>query len=187
MTYINLVPATRPKLSEADARTILAAHSVTEPVALLAIRGYYANTMGVPGQNDRGLYDDAIFVISPSVFASFNANTDPSYDPSPERPTLATLTPGVWKYKRGMHGISTRKDPYPAFTQADKVTVKRDNGKLDVGFFGINIHRGGRNTTSSLGCQTLWPDQWDAFFELAKGEMIRHTRHVIPYCLVEQP
>jgi lysozyme len=183
----SIVPTSRPRLNEHDARQILASKNVVDPVALLGVRGYYEHTLGDPNANDRGIYDDAIFVISPTAFASFNANTDPSYAPSLERPTLATLMPGVWKYKRGLHGITTRPDPYPAFVQADRVTVKRDNGRLDTGFFGINIHRGGRNTTSSLGCQTIWPDQWDAFFELAKGEMIKHTRFIIPYCLIDEP
>jgi hypothetical protein len=35
----------------------------------------------------------------------------------------------------------------------------------------INIHRGGRKGTSSLGCQTIHPDQWQAFYAMTRSEM----------------
>jgi lysozyme len=176
---VPLVPAGRPRLSHGEAEHVVRAKAVTDPVCLLGVRGYYRDTMGKPGENDRGLYDDALFVLSPTVFAAFNANTDPSV----ERPGIATLEPGVWRYQRGMHGIN-RGNPYPALVQAAAVIVRRDGGKLDSGWFGINIHKGSRTTTSSEGCQTLWPDQWQGFFELVKGEMIRHAQIVVPYVLV---
>ena len=48
-------------------------------VILVGVRGYYRDSMGEAGKNDRGIYDDAIFVIAPDFFGSWNANTDPSY------------------------------------------------------------------------------------------------------------
>jgi lysozyme len=176
-----ILPPSRPQLTaDAAARTVRAA-GVTDAVALLGVRGYYRDTMGRAGTNDRGIYDDAMFVVSVTAFAAFNANTDPSV----ERPGIAVLERGVWHYKRGLHGIS-RGNPYPAFVQADEVTVMRDGGKPDTGYFGINIHRGGRNTTSSEGCQTIFPDQWDAFHELARGEMTRHAQMTVPYVLIAE-
>jgi len=200
MTVPRMVPPSRPHLSREAARAVILARGVTDAVALLGVRGYYRDTMGKPGQNDRGIYDDAVFVVSPTAFAAFNANTDPSADPSQQRVGLATLEPGVWRYKRGMHGYHSG-NPYPALVQAEPVIVRRDGteaagphpdwgeplgGGRWRGLFAINIHRGGRTTTSSLGCQTLWPDQWDAFFALAKGEMIRHVVDRVPYVLVTQ-
>ncbi len=153
-------------------------------VKLVGIRGYYRDTMGKPGENDRGIYDDAIFVVSPTVFAAFNANTDPSA----WRTGIANLKPGVWRYKIGIHGLSkpvARR--YEALVQAAKVTVHRDNQGDETGYFGINIHRGGLNSTSSLGCQTIYPLQWGSFIALVKGELKRYGQKDLAYVLALGP
>jgi lysozyme len=49
----------------------------------------------------------------------------------------------------------------------------------------INIHRGGYRTTSSEGCQTIYPSQWDGFINLVYSEMSRYNQKTIPYLLVE--
>jgi len=149
---------------------------------LLGRRGYYRNTMGVPGENDRGIYDDAMLLVSPTAFVTFNANTDPTRAGG----HLAVLVPGVYTYKLGIHGLSRPADQrYEALVQAGPVTVQRDDGKRETGWFGINIHRGGYTTTSSEGCQTIWPEQWDAFRELVKSEMRRFNMSTITYALTE--
>jgi lysozyme len=61
----------------------------------------------------------------------------------------------------------------------------------DSGFFGINIHRGSYNGTSSLGCQTIYPTQWDSFINLAVDQTKRYfaaawKAKVIPYILLEE-
>ena len=158
------------------------------PVVLLGIRGYYMNTMGVKGKNDRGIYDDAAFWITPSAYASFNFNTDPrAYRKGrgikEGEKGMAVLNAGVWMYKAGLH------KGYQAFRQADQVTVTRDglDGNYeDTGWFGINIHKGGIVTTSSAGCQTLPVAQWHAFKDMGYDQLKLYQQHEFPYVLVEQ-
>lgn len=163
----------------------LIAH-VDSPVVLLGIRGYYRDTMGKPGINDISIWDDAIFVWSKNGHFAFNANTDPSL----YRPRVASLKPGTWYYRLGIHNLSKPKSrQYPALVQAAPVTVRRYNSGDDTGWFGINIHRGGRitsNSTHSLGCQTIPLENWDGFFNLVKTEMIRAKIQRVPYVLIER-
>jgi lysozyme len=179
-----LSPSSRPAISRSLVSLLLHRHGVTDKVALVGIRGYFRNTMGIPGRNDVGLYDDAIVLISPTAFVAFNANTDPSR----QTPTVATLAPGIHRYCKGRHGISRKPPyvPYAAFrpaTVGEKLPVTR-GGKPSVGV-AINIHKGGATTTSSEGCQTIVPGQWAAFQKLAYAEMDRHRQTTIPYLLVE--
>jgi lysozyme len=62
--------------------------------------------------------------------------------------------------------------------------VLRDGVKAPWPGVAINIHRGGHNTTSSLGCQTIPPSQWDAFYAAVSGEMKRYNLKTIPYVLI---
>lgn len=177
-----IVPSARPEMGRHAAELLVLEHGVTGP-ALLGRRGYYRDTMGTPGVNDRGLYDDAIMLVTPTAYVTFNANCDPSR----EAPGIAVLAPGVWRYKVGTHGLSRPvAERYEALVQAEKVTVIRDDRGPDTGWFGINIHRGGRTTTGSLGCQTIHPSQWDAFIALVKAELHRHAIATIPYVLTER-
>jgi len=147
---------------------------------IVGVRGYYKNTMG-KGVNSRNLYDDAIFILSPDAFLAFNANVDPST----YRTRIANLKKGKWLYKLGIHGLSKPKSQqYQALVQAGPVTVQRDNVGDDTGWFGINIHRGGYNSTSSLGCQTIYPDQWPSFIATTKDLMQRYNQKTIEYHLV---
>jgi lysozyme len=178
---MNIIPENRPRITEADVRKILAQAGITDAVAAIGFRGYYRTTMGDPTQNDRGIYDDAIVVVSPDAFATFNANTDPSIF----RPRVASLKLGVWRYKPGQHGITFKRAgyPYPAFVQAAPVTVIRDGVGADTGWFGINIHRGSNTGTSSLGCQTIPPAQWAMFRDFLNGQLQRHGQKTFPYVL----
>lgn len=170
---------TQPKLTQADAQVILNKFSLIDAVIVLGIRGYYKTTMGNPVKNDRGIYDDALFIISPDIYAAFNANTDPSI----YRPHIASLKEGVWRYAPGIHHIG-KPNAYPAFVQAAKVTVLRDGEGEDTGFFGINIHRGSVNSTSSEGCQTIYPAQWDSFYHTVVDQLKRYKQKSFPYVLV---
>ena len=184
---MSITPPSTPQFTRAELEArIAAAHPGRSLPAFFVcgIRGYYRDSMGAVGRNDRGIYDDALFIVSPYAFAAFNGNTDPSVP----RPGIAVLEPGWWEsYQFDTHGGSI---PHPAICQRKgPVTVRRDGTGLDTGNFGINIHRGGRTSTSSLGCQTVPPLQWDAFYALAKGEAVRvfgkrWNRETITYILL---
>jgi lysozyme len=177
-----MLPSSRPQQKKEVTLRLLAKAGVKDSVALVGIRGYYLDSMGVAGKNDRGIYDDAIFVVSPSAYVTFNANTDPSV----KRKGIASLVPGVHVYKKGRHGIS--KGPgYPALRPATKneaLPVFRDDEGISLGYH-INIHRGGNSTTSSLGCQTIPPSQWNSFISLVYDQMDRFSQKTIPYLLIE--
>lgn len=160
----------------------------------VGIRGYYLNSMGRVRTNDRGIYDDAIFVISPHTFASFNFNTDPS---SYRRGIASLVAPQRVTYRPGYHGYGKRSG-HPAFRQASPVIVRRDGGsgngiQLSDGLFTdktgkkfwINLHKGGRRSTSSNGCQTVPSDQWAAFYELVRSEMRKFNQIEFNYYLIE--
>lgn len=176
-----MVPANRPQWGVDRVMQVMTKFGVTMP-AMVGVRGYFQDSMGQVGRNDIGIYDDAIFLCSAYAFVSFNANTDPSV----RKPKIATLRPGLYWYKLGIHGLSKPKaQQYEALVQADKVTVARQDGPTETGWFGINIHKGGRVSTWSAGCQTIYPSQWPGFIELAKSEMKRAGVTRIPYILIE--
>jgi hypothetical protein len=202
MTDTIIVPARRPELAKAFAVELLRERKVYGP-AIVGRRGYYRDTMGEAGANDWGLYDDALAVYfpktptQPEVYVTFNANTDPSR----EHYGVAVLEPGVWLYKLGIHGLSRpATQRYEALVQADEVIVERSGtqsvpaGVQDErghclgqgrwrGWFGINHHHGGYRSTSSEGCQTVWPEQWGQYLALAKVHMLARGMKAIPYVL----
>lgn len=138
----------KPFLSEQEVRDILAANGVDQSkVALVGIRGH------LDKKNSRGIYDDAIYVASPKGVLGFRANTDPSR----HRKGIAVLQPGIHLYGTGRHKGRV------AFRQTEPVTIERDGQGRETGMYAINIHDGGINSTSSLGCQTLAPDEWGVF------------------------
>lgn len=154
---------------------------------LFGVRNYYTDSFD-PGGSGRGLYDDAIFVVGPEVFVAFNANTDPSGF----RKGIATLATGWHPYRPGKHGISRPGGGYPAFrpaTRGEALPVYRDgeSGISKRPGIAINIHKGGYNTTSSEGCQTIHPSQWDAFHALVSMELKRHGLKKFWYGLVAGP
>lgn len=180
-----LLPPARPMLSRAVVERRIARYGITDAVYVYAVRGYYADTLGVPGKNDRGIYDDAAFIVSPTAYAAFNANTDPSVF----RPGIASLCPGIHRYRPGRHGIS-RGAGYPAFrpaTPGEQLPVERDGVVNPRPGVAINIHRGAERTTSSEGCQTIPPAQWDAFHALLSTELKRHGQATFPYILTLDP
>ena len=178
-----MLPAARPQQAKSKTQALLTKARVSDEVALVGVRGSYRDTMGEVGQNDRGIYDDAIFLISPNAYATFNANTDPSV----KRQGIAVLKTGVHRYRKGKHGLSKPGGGYPALRPANPaeiLPVTRD-GQGDSMGIAINIHKGGYRTTSSEGCQTIYPSQWEAFVSLVYSEMDRAGQKTIPYLLTE--
>jgi lysozyme len=178
------LPNSRPAMQKEDLLRRLATYSLGKyPVKLVGIRGYFKDTMGKAGQNDIGIYDDALFIVAPDFYKAYNANTDPSR----WLPGVAVLKAGgPYLYKIGMHNM---KNPYEALRQYGNVTVIR-NGKVEVtdspaNRFYIDIHKGGHGTTSSLGCQTIYPDQWPEFLQSVKDQIQKNNQTIIPYLLLE--
>ena len=185
---MSMIPAARPRLSEAQVRDRLRRANITDAVAVLASRGYYAQTMGPTPGNDRGIYDDAMWIVSPAGVVAFNANTDPSV----HRQGIAKLVPGVHRYRPGRHGISRDRPgkivSYPAFrpaTRGEQLPVTRDGVVNPRPGIAINIHRGSRTSTSSEGCLTIPPDQWPAFQALLMEQLKRHNQRDFPLVLLE--
>lgn len=189
------VPAAKPRLSYSRMKELIAPFSldtVKYPLFIVGIRGYYLNTLGQQGVNDRGIYDDALFIMAPEAMSAYNANTDPSIirRATSTKQGIATLKPGIYlAHKFDTHNGSSS---YPAICQRlGNVTVTRDGmaGEFTSPSFGINIHRGSYNGTSSEGCQTIHPAQWDSFYNLAKDHAKRlygdkWNKTVVPYILI---
>jgi lysozyme len=161
---------------------------------VLVVRAYYRDTMGVPRSNDYGIYDDAVFIVSPFGFSPWNGNSDPSrigWNPGAGK-YMARLKPGIYKFRSLKHKINSPLG-YMAFGQgASPVTVERirQDGTIaqtETGRFGINLHRGGQSGTSSEGCLTVPPGQWIAFRNTLDTAIARMSAETFPLILVEGP
>lgn len=192
MTSI-FIPPNRPKLTRADLALWFPASVNLKTVYIVGIRGYYANMIGRPNVNDIGAYDDAIIVVSPTTFRTFNANTDPSRFERAINPAgKAQLNPGQYRYRVGVHKAG-QPGEHLALIQATPVSVSRLSASGRVinpnhkGMFGINIHRGGTTTTGSEGCQTIPPGQWGEFIQTVRGQLSQLQQKYIIYYLIDNP
>lgn len=183
-------PRARPKFTRADVVGLVARHHPDADlpgVYVVAVRGYYRDTLGMVGVNDRGIYDDAIFLLTPKRFLAFNANADPSRGRKGQGTGagkgMARLKPGLWR----SHRLGRHKGQYLALIQTGgPVTVIRDGTAgdyEDTGYFGINVHKGGISTTSSEGCLTIPPDQWPEFINAL--DVPGRAQGVVPVILIE--
>ena len=194
-----ILPPTKPRLSSTLLKECLQKKGYnlnSFDIIIIGIRGYYLQSMGNPTKNDRNIYDDAIYVLTKNVSVSFNANPVPSgYRKGTGKGSnkgMATLKTGLWMaHQFGVHNAS-KPSRHDALIQiGGTVTVTRDGNPDydDSGYFGINIHKGVRNSTGSEGCQTIHPDQWDGFYNLVLSEAKRiygnkFKNKIIPYLLV---
>jgi lysozyme len=141
-----IIPNSRPKISKQQLDKAISKYEIDRkkyPLLIIGIRGYYKNSMGEKGKNDRNIYDDAIIVDTPNGMFSFNGNTDPSkYDKG-----LDVLKEFFYPvYKFDTHNGS--KSQYPSICQRlGVVTVIRNGTTEHTGNFGINIHKGGNMGT----------------------------------------
>lgn len=176
---MSIVPPDRPRITRESA---ISRMKEKEPAAVfvVGIRGYYHD---FASYNQRGIYDDCICIVGPEHFSAYNANVDPSTF----RPGIARLRKGVHPYKPGKHGITRPGGGYPAFrpaTPGEALPVDRDGVADPEPGVAINIHRGGSSGTSSLGCQTIPPAQWDAFQSTLMDQLKRAGQKVFNYHLV---
>lgn len=134
-------------------------------VFVLAVRSYYSRTIAPEG-NNLNAYDDAFFIVTPAGVTPWNGNTDPGrygFNNSAGK-YMARLMPGCWWFRSLIH-----RGKYQAFGQGENLVtverVKQDGNvaRTETGCFGINLHLGGVNGTSSEGCCTLPPEQWEDF------------------------
>ena len=175
-----LIPQARPGFDRAKVESVLSEYLAKldpkkYPVVFFGLRGFY-------GTNKRGVYDDAIGMLErqpAGLFMICNGNTDPS---AQYRKNLGCIhAPQQYFVIRGKHR------GYDAFRQGGTIKVDRDGvGLVDAPIgCAFNLHRGGANGTSSLGCQTVVPAQWPAF--QATGYMItkKYGMTLIPYILLK--
>lgn len=172
------IPKSRPKITLEEAEKILNLYKDKldrdkYAVIIIGIRAYYLNSIGKAESNDRNVYDDAYLVITRDKFATFNANADPTsyregYGLAENTKGLASLVPGLYfMWKLDLH-----KGKYLALCQRlGPCTVMRDGNPPYLqpnAWIGLNCHKGGVNSTTSLACQTIYPDQYDEFIQLIK-------------------
>jgi lysozyme len=169
-------------------------------------RGYYRDSLGKPGVNDRGINDDAIGFISDQVDVRIRANVDPSV----YRKGVSSLkTRQVVWYVPGWHGYASIYG-HSAFRQDSPVIVKRDGTEsfskgtihkkygvclgsgywTDLGFgerFWTNLHRQSGSGTSSLGCQTVPMPEWTGFRAIIMSELARLSMTRFPCIILDGP
>ncbi|MEL6503468.1 MAG: glucosaminidase domain-containing protein [Pseudomonadota bacterium] len=181
-----VAPKGRPQQPSKVTRAILQDwdHAYEGQTVMLAVRGYFRDSKGKPGVNDRGIFDDAVFVVSPRGVWAFNFNVDPSR----YRDGIASYKADQSiSFKQGIHGYSKPAHlRYPALEQVSVAHITRDEQADEVGDFHMNIHKGSASgSTSSLGCCTVPVEQWDEFFGVVCREMDADGQKLIHMVLLE--
>src|SRR5574343_577565 len=166
-----IVPNSRPKATRKEVLDMIGNPAGITQAFLVGVRGYYRDTMGKAGANDQGMYDDAIYLITPTRFVSYNANTDPQKVGA----KLAKLDAGTYLFYRGKH--KQKYDALRTYPEGKRLPCTRDGVKSMCQY--INIHRGGKTDTFSAGCQTIWPDQYEGFINDVYSAMNLFNQDVI--------
>ena len=156
---------------------------------VLAVRSYFDQTIA-PNGNNLNAYDDAFFIVSPLGFTAWNGNTDPTrygWNANAGK-YMARLKVGCYKFIHRIHRSS-----YWAFGQGDnEVVVERikSDGSIamsESGCFGIDLHKGGVNGTSSEGCNTVPVEQWQEFHDTLLNVMNQLNTHTFDFILIDGP
>lgn len=183
---MKLIPNSKPQLKKADALKIVEKYKdkLKSKLILIGVRGYYAKSMGATDGNDSNLYDDAMIVVG-NEYATFNANTDPSFVTKKGR-ELAKLNTGVHTFYKGKH--KGQYNALRAFPEGVVWDCTRNGKPAKCSY--INIHKGGINAASgdkvwSEGCQTIPVNQYNPFIELVYKEMIANGEKVVTYILID--
>lgn len=153
------------------------------PLVAFGIRAYYRDSMGKPGVNDRGIWDDAngwLERTGDKMYAIFVANCDPTVA---HRKGVGSIhAPQIVHFKIGLH------KGRQAFRQAAPMLVVRDDigtviAPVDCAF---NWHDSLSEGTSSLGCQTNPKEIFPAVRELGYMLVRKHYPKTLtfPYLLV---
>lgn len=157
-------------------------HDKLPGLLVVAVRGYWRDTIGKPGRNDLNEYDDAFFVLDTKAGSckSFNGNTDPTrygWNQNAGK-FMARLKPGCYVF-RSLYHKKGKPSGHPAFGQAGDVTVERirEDGTIEeseTGQFGIHDHCGGNTVTSSEGCLTHPKEDWPAYHAYLTQKLDEH-------------
>lgn len=178
----------------------------TSPVIMFGYRS---------AKSQYGQYDDILALLTPDDYREYKGNTLPSkkadgiavLQPGPYR--YAQGLHGV-SHLEGLADAEAIRNwleahrgqdypnpkgrllPYWAFRQAGPVKIKRigsdtfeiaqDPGKWPW----IDLHKGGYNLTSSLGCQTFYPDHWEEVRRLGFAAMGKAKLVTMPYILHQE-
>lgn len=166
----------------ANDRRSFAAHLTETPLAFVGIRGYYANTFGRTGENDRIYYDDALFLVENvknGIFESFNFNTDPSVT---FKKFVATLKANeIYQCVKHQH-----KGQYHAWQIIQDIVSRDGVSGWDIGRHGINFHYDAEYFSKfSLGCQTVPRSQWLDFQSESYRLADKHKLATVKYLLIE--
>jgi len=132
---------------------------------LIYVRGHYLDSMGRPDVDDVNIYDDAVFLASPNLRESWNANTSPSFP----KKGYAELMLGQFVYYPSFHHIWDAKKRYKAlrpYPEGVRLKCLR-NGKPST-CANTNAHMGGANPAAfdvvwSEGCLTVPKTQYPDF------------------------
>lgn len=149
-----MIPS-RPQIKDAETDKLAARFFTSEipKVLVIGIRGYFRDSVGKAGQNDLGVWDDAVLVYENGTLRkTFNGNTDPSK----VNADLAMLDTGIYQFYKGIH--RSRISAFRAYPEGVRLKCKRQNSKgvwYESWCSAINFHDGGLNDTWSAGCQTV--------------------------------